>query len=191
MLHLSLEHVACFQGSYLKQYWLTGPKTAHLLWGQYKEPVSATSQVWNWPSHWHGPTVLSTLPEWRLGEINLTAMQLHVKLACGIAYGMTIGWLVSQTWEDARKWSAEETYLSLKRQLPNMHCLPGRLVLARTTVLTEKNAAKKLTLGGMAELTARYSHFFEVSFKFWKSLLKIHSTVTGNIFSILLEWLGG
>ena len=190
ILHLSLEHVACFQGSYLKQYWLMGPKTAYLLWGQYKEPVGSTSHLWNWSSHWHGPTVLSTLPEWSLGKINLPAMQLYVKLACGIAYGMTIGWLVSQTWEDAREKSAEETHLSLKRQLPNTHCLPidwywqGQL-------LTEKNTAKKLTLGGMAEHRAQYLHFFEVSFKFWKSLLKIHSTVTRNIFSILLEWLWG
>ena len=80
-----------------------GSQTAHLLWGQYKEPLGSSSQAWNWSSHWHGPTVLSTVPEWSLGEINLPAMQLHVKLACGIAYGMTIGWLVSQTWEDAKK----------------------------------------------------------------------------------------
>lgn len=57
--------------------------------------------------------------------------------------------------------------VSLVEEAAAQHTLsPRRLVLARTTVLTEKNAAKKLTLGGMAELRAQYLHFFEVSFKF-------------------------
>lgn len=118
------------------------------------------------------------------GEANLPAMELHVILAYGTAYGVTTGWLVSHSWEDARKRFAEEAHLSLKRQLPNTQLSPSRLVLAKTTLLTEENIAKKLTLGGMGEHRARYLHLFEVSFKFWKSLLKIHSAVTRNVFSV-------
>lgn len=70
------------------------------------------------------PYCLSTLLKLSPGETNLPATQLHVRLAYGIAYGVTTRWLVSQTWEDARKRSVEETHLSLKRQLPNTHCLP-------------------------------------------------------------------
>lgn len=56
---------------------------------------------------------------------------------------------------------------SLVEEAAAQHALsPRRRILARTTVLTEKNAAKKLTLGGMAEHRARYLHFFEVAFKF-------------------------
>jgi hypothetical protein len=105
------------------------------------------------------------------GETNLAAMQLHVKLAYGIAYTMTTRWPASQTWEGIRKRFSAETHLSLKRQLPNTQSSPSRLVLAKTTVFTKKNTAKKLTLGGMRESRAWYLHFFEVSFKFWKALL--------------------
>lgn len=102
--------LACFPGIIPETILADGSETAHL-WGQYKEPLGSSSQVWSWSSHWHGPTVLSTL-QWSLGEINLPAMQqLHVKLACGIAYGMTIGWLVSQTWEDAKKICRRDTSL--------------------------------------------------------------------------------
>lgn len=125
--------------------------------------------------------------EWSPRETNLPTMQLHVKLAYGIAYGVTTRWLGSHSWEDARKKLAEETHLSLKRQLPNTQLSPCRLVLAKTTVLTEKNTAKKLTLGGMGEHRARYLHLFEVSFKLWKALLKIHSIVTRNVFSVSLR----
>lgn len=183
--HLSLEHIHCFQILDLRQVsdW---PAPNHLtpskgsinsqwapLRGYEIDPLSA------WP------IVLSSSggKSWR----NKPAVPLHVKLAYGTAYGVTTGWLASHSWEDARKRFAEETHLSPKRQLPNAQLSPSRLVLAKTTVLTEKNTAKKLTLGGLGEHRARYLHLFEVSFKFWKSLLKIHSAVTRNVFSVSLR----
>lgn len=96
------------------------------------------SWVWNWSLYWCGPIALSTLLEWCSGKTKLPAMQFHVRLAYGIAYGMTTRGLVSQTWEGTKNTFSEETHLSLKRQLPNTQLSPSRLVLAKTTILTER-----------------------------------------------------
>lgn len=70
--------------------------------GSMWKPEGPILWVWTWSPFDVAPTVLKTLGEWYSGETNLPAMQLPVKLAHGIAYGVT-RWLISQTREEAKK----------------------------------------------------------------------------------------
>lgn len=92
-------------------------------------------------------------------------MQLHVTLAYGTAYGVTAMTCFSDLRRYKEKICRGNTPLVAKAAA-QLTLSPSRLGLAKTTVLTEKKAAKKLTLGEMGAHRARHLHFFEVSFKF-------------------------
>lgn len=180
------EHIVCFQESHLRQgsHW---PSPNHL--SPYEDIWIATG------AHFIGvePVCLLRWPHlsWHLSWSNV----LKKGTCCTAA-----SWQIS-TWH--RIWSgkmtdfwkrnfAEKIHPPLIEKAATQHtAVSSRLVLAKTTVLSEKNIAKKLTLGGMGEHRAWYLHFFQVSFKFWKSLLKVYSTVTRNVFSVVLEWFWG
>lgn len=101
-------------------------------------------------------------------------MQLHVKLAYGhdiwIENGMT-------GFSDLRRQKKQgfRRDVSLPRQLPSTPCSPNRPVLAKTSVIAEKNTAKKLTLGAWRQHSVIFTFLWSY-FQALKSTPKIPHT---------------
>lgn len=81
----------------------------------------------------------------------------------------------SRTCRGRRKGVSEEPHHSLQRQLPSTPCSPSRLVLAKTSVFTEKNTAKKLTLGDWRQHSVIFTFLWSY-FQVLKSIKKIPHT---------------
>lgn len=97
---------------------------------------------------------------------------------------------------EAEEKGFQKRHLSLERQLPGAPWSPRRPVLAKTSIFTEKNTAKKLTLGDWRQHSVIFAFLWSY-FQVLKSSLKkkkpIYSTVTWNIFcflgvDLMLRW---
>lgn len=119
-------------------------------------------------------SVLPLLLRWCSWGISLSEMQLHVKLAYGhdiwIENGMT-------GFSDLRRQKKQgfRRDVSLPRQLPSTPCSPNRPVLAKTSVIAEKNTAKKLTLGAWRQHSVIFTFLWSY-FQALKSTPKIPHT---------------
>lgn len=101
-----------------------------------------------------------------------------------------MAWHMDWKWNDwlLRPAEAEETgfqerHVSPQRQLPSTPWSPNRPVLAKTSVFTEKNTAKKLTLGAWRQHSVIFTFLWSY-FQALKSTPKTpsYSTMTWNIF---------
>lgn len=76
---------------------------------------------------------------------------------------------------EAEETGFQERHVSLQRQLPSTPCSPNRPVLAKTSVFTEKNTAKKLTLGAWRQHSVIFTFLWSY-FQALKSTPKIPHT---------------